>query len=311
MIIRLQFWLLHILVYSLSKLPFWVLYRISDLGFFLVYRVFGYRREVVRHNLALSFPERAKEELLKIEKDYYHHLCDLIVETLKVYTISDRGLAERVRLSSTDVIAEVQARGKGSILLASHHGNFEWMHSRLDLYISGDLPTYAVYTPFRNAAFDRLMRRLRERRGVKMQAMYRAMSQAMRAMQEPCLFGMIADQSPHHGLKLYFTRFLNQATAFHTSFAKIALRMQTPLYFARMRKIKRGYYELQLHKIDPEPFLPANHSQILRLTDHYAALLAEDIEAQPAYWLWSHRRWKHQPREGDVLAADLGGAQKP
>ncbi|MEL6842232.1 MAG: SusF/SusE family outer membrane protein [Bacteroidota bacterium] len=101
MIIRLQFWLLHILVYSLSKLPFWVLYRISDLGFFLVYRVFGYRREVVRHNLALSFPERAKEELLKIEKDYYHHLCDLIVETLKVYTISDRGLAERVRLSST------------------------------------------------------------------------------------------------------------------------------------------------------------------------------------------------------------------
>lgn len=111
--------------------------------------------------------------------------------------------------------------------------------------------------------------------------------------QEPCLFGIIADQSPHGDLRLYFTSFLHQAIAFHTSFAKVALRTQTDLYLTRMKKHKLGYYQLHPHKIEIEPFLPESKANIQRLTDHYADLLAQDIEQESATWLWSLRPWKH------------------
>lgn len=302
---RLLFWLLHIVVYALSSLPFWLLYGLSWVVYFFLYRIFGYRKAIVRKNLSLSFPEKGKKELLQIEKDFYLHFCDLLVETLKTYSLSDSGLAERVVMLDSPIVEEIKALGKGSIMLASHQGNFEWMTSRLDLFLDGRMPGYGVYTPFRNAAFERLMLRLRERRGIKMLPMQKALSAAMRKLQEPCLFGMISDQSPHRGMRLYFTSFLNQSTAFHSGFAKIALRTQTPLYFVRMQKSSRGRYVLALEKIEIDAFLPESKENIARLVDHYADLLAADIAKDPAIWLWSHRRWKHQIRKGDTVSDRL------
>ncbi len=302
---RLLFGLLHIVVFTLSLLPFWLLYGISRILYFFLYHIFGYRKAVVQKNLGLAFPDKGETELKKIEKDFYLHFCDLLVETLKIYSLSDAGLAERVHLADSPIVEEVKAAGKGSFMLGSHQGNFEWMMARLDLFLAPALPTYAVYTPFRNKAFDRLMRRLREKRGLEMLPMQKALTAALRKLQEPCLFGMIVDQSPHRGNRLYFTSFLHQATAFHTSFAKIALRTKTPLYFARMQKKSRGRYQLRLHKIEIEEFLAESKANIHALTDRYAELLEEDINREPATWLWSHRRWKHQIRKGDMVSNSL------
>ncbi|MEL7533462.1 MAG: lysophospholipid acyltransferase family protein [Bacteroidota bacterium] len=302
---RLLFWLLHIVVFTISLLPFWVLYGLSNLLYLLLYHVFGYRKAVVRKNLRLAFPDKGEKALKKIEEDFYLHFCDLLVEAVKIYSLSDAGLAERVVLADSPIIEEVKSAQKGSIMLGSHQANFEWMTARLDLFVASSLPTYAVYTPFRNKAFDRLMRRLREKRGLHMLPMQKALSAALRKLQEPCLFGMIVDQSPHRGNRLYFTSFLNQATPFHTSFAKIAIRTQTPLYFVHMQKRGRGQYQLRLQKIEIEDFLPETKANIQALTDHYARLLEEDINQEPATWLWSHRRWKHQIRKGDMLSNSL------
>ena len=54
--------------YLVSLLPFWVLYRLSDCFYCLLYYVVGYRKKVVRENLASSFPEKSAEELRKMAR---------------------------------------------------------------------------------------------------------------------------------------------------------------------------------------------------------------------------------------------------
>ena len=49
-------------LYLVSSLPFWLMYRISDLFFVIIYHILGYRKKVVMENLHNSFPEKTEEE---------------------------------------------------------------------------------------------------------------------------------------------------------------------------------------------------------------------------------------------------------
>ena len=67
---RLSFLLAFPLLWVISRLPFGILYFLSDGVFFLVYRVIRYRRKVVRENLNLVFPDKTEKELRSIEKKF-------------------------------------------------------------------------------------------------------------------------------------------------------------------------------------------------------------------------------------------------
>ena len=60
----------------LSRLPFGVLYLISDFLFVVSFYVIRYRRKIVEKNLRNAFPEKTSEELASIEKQFYRNLCD-------------------------------------------------------------------------------------------------------------------------------------------------------------------------------------------------------------------------------------------
>src|SRR5262245_5454495 len=75
-------------LYGIALLPFPLLYGLSDLIFVLLYHILGYRKEVVRTNLARSFPEKSEAERRTIERRFYRWLCDLMLETLKTLTLT-------------------------------------------------------------------------------------------------------------------------------------------------------------------------------------------------------------------------------
>ncbi|MEM7370170.1 MAG: lysophospholipid acyltransferase family protein [Bacteroidota bacterium] len=288
-----------------SKLPMWFLYRISDAGFLFIFYIARYRRKVVRSNLASSFPSFDAPKLEQIERRFYRHFCDVIVETLKSFSMSDQELQSRVKLRKPEIVDQMIRDDQGMLLLASHYGNFEWMCARLDLMCQNRIPTFAIYNPFSSQLFEDLITYMRERRGLKMFPMKHGMIQAVRQLQSFCLFGFIFDQAPHRGNRLLFTSFLNQPTAFHTSVAKIALRTKAPIYYADVRKPKRGQYEVELVRFETENFLPENQENIHIYTDFQAQQLAKTIHRNPSFWLWTHRRWKYEPREGDYLFPSL------
>jgi KDO2-lipid IV(A) lauroyltransferase len=248
----------------------------------------------------MAFPKKADKEIKHIERAFYRHLCDLLVEALKGVSMSEKQFRKRMEFRSAKIIKDIAERGKGTLIIASHYGNFEWTNACIDCHAE-EVPTYTIYHKLNNPSMDKLMRQVRSRYGTHLLSKEEAFRGAVRALKSLCMMGFVSDQSPSRRKTLYFSQFLGIPTAMHEGAAMLAVGRNVPAYFADVRKIKRGYYTCELVPIPTEKF--AQNKDQHGFTDYHAQLLEAVIRREPAYWLWSHRRWKHQPREGDVVGS--------
>lgn len=279
------------LIYFISILPFPLLYLLSDLSFLLVYFVIGYRKKVVDENLEKSFPEKSEKERLRIRLKFYRHFCDVIFETLKLATISKKAFRRRCELNG-DAIAAFRkhfAAGRSIVGVMGHCGNWEWGAIAHQVYF--DRMITGVYHPLSNEGVDRFMKRLRGRFGgdiTPMRLVYRRLL-GLKQAGIPTTVGLIADQTPPPE-SAYWTTFLNQDTPVFNGPEKLARKFGYPVLYLRVTKKKRGYYRLEVKEICEDPAaLPEG-----AVSELHTRALEENIREQPAYWLWSHRRWKHK-----------------
>ena len=303
------YYIFYFLIYGISLLPLRALYLFSDGLFLIIFFIFPYRKKVVIDNLSNSFPEKSSQEIYQIAKEYYSHFCDLIVEVIKAFSMSENSWEKRVIFLSPDVPDHLKELGRGALLIGTHYGNFEWMVQTMARQLSKhNMPSYGIYAPFSSIVFERILMQMREKHGARFFPMRKAMYEALKHLSEVGMFGFIADQSPGRLPILYYGSLLNRPTAFHTSVAKVAIRADCPVYFADMRKVGRGKYTLKLRKLEVSTCTQQTDRDPAEcLTDIHIALLEKAIIDKPAFWLWSHRRWKHQPRDGDSFAPQVAG----
>ena len=115
--------LLYAVTYLLALLPFSVLYVFSDILYFIVYYIVRYRRKIVRKNLYNSFPEKSERQIVKIEKEFYHHLCDCYFEAVKLLSISEEEMKRRMKFVNPEIIERLTASGNSCILGLGHFAN--------------------------------------------------------------------------------------------------------------------------------------------------------------------------------------------
>jgi Kdo2-lipid IVA lauroyltransferase/acyltransferase len=280
-------------IYLLSLLPFPILYLVSDGLYGLLYYIIGYRKEVVLQNLRNSFPSKSDDEIKKIRKDFYHYLCDLTLETFKTLTISKRTMLKHCGFQpeTLKLFNKLAEENKSIILVMGHWGNWEWAGNSCSLLFNHQL--YVIYHPLSNKYFDGLIYRMRTRFGTKLIAMKDTYREMAAKKSELSATAFIADQTPSPE-GAFWTTFLNQETPIFKGTVKIAQRMNYPVVFGRVKKIKRGYYEISAEILFEEPAKTEPNV----ISKSHTNALESDIIAQPEIWLWSHRRWKHKrPKE--------------
>ena len=274
----------------ISYLPFWVIYGISDFVYILVRYVIRYRKKVVIENLSYAFPEKTEAEINKIVGKFYHHLCDLLLESIKLYSISEKRIKKHIQYKGTDLLNYYFEKGKSVIVLAMHHNNWEWCSS-VQLHLNN---------PIRgNQAFEKFLLHSRERWGgasVPVHKTARAMIDLSRNERHNLLW-LAADQTPQKSSH-FWTLFLNREAPFFSGPEKIAKKTNHPVIFHRTKKIKRGYYEVEFSTLFENPE-QVNEKDILL---EYIERMEEYIKKEPEYYLWSHRRWKHSRPEGIELS---------
>lgn len=276
-------WLLR----GVSRLPLPLLYAVSDgLAGVLMYLV-RYRRAVIVRNLAVSFPEKSPREVNELVRAYYRNLTDVLVETLKGLTISPEELQKRVAFRDLPLIEDAYARRQSVILLTTHQCNWEW------LLLAGCLalphPVDAVYKPLNNPQVDRLMRGARARFGGQPIDKQRVLREVLRRRHQTRAIAMVADQTPASGTARYWVDFLHQKTGFYRAVEQLPKAVNYPVFFVRMKRLRRGYYEAGFVPLGEPPY----DKDSLTILPRYAEEAQRMIEQQPANWLWSHRRWKH------------------
>ena len=276
----------------ISKLPLSFLYAFSTFLSFFTYHIVRYRRGLVRRNLRNSFPEKAPDELTRIERQFYRNLADYAVETLKLLTISSEDLSARMKFLNPSIIEEYKQRRHSVIILSSHQFNWEWLLASAGMALP--LPIDFVYQTVSNPIFNQFSLASRTRFGAYPINREVVAREVMKRKHIQRTVAILADQYPGLGKdKKYLTTFLHQRTAFFQAANQLAFLTQFPVVFAAVTKAKRGFYQVTFEKIAEPPFQKDDFS----LIEKYITRVEKNIRENPSEWLWSHNRWKKRHLE--------------
>lgn len=283
------YWLIRSIGAIPAFLPLGLLYPLSTFLSWCTGVVFCYRRKVVEQNLKNAFPDFNKSQLHSVLRKFYMHFTDTMVETYAMLAMRENRLRKRIHVKNPELLKHYFSQGKHVVAVGGHFGNWEWLGTALPLL--SPYPVLAAYRPLSNQHIDRIMREIRGLHGTRLMPdtqIYRA----IRSAKEPVLTYLIADQSPLPE-NARWMRFMNQETPVFMGPEKIARATNAVVVFLAMRRVHRGYYEVEVLPVTEEPSMEAE----LAITRKHLDLLEVEIKARPSAWLWSHKRWKHRKPE--------------
>ncbi len=280
----------YFIILPISVLPYSLIYLLSDILYLVMFKIIGYRKSVVLTNLNNSFPKKSKTEIDQIANKFYRHLCDLILEGIKGFTISKNEIKKRLVVKNPNIINDFFHKKKSIILVGGHYNNWEIFAQ--GFAISSLHKCIGIYKPLSNKFLNNKLSKSRSKFGMNLISM----KNTVRSFEDnndtkTIIFG--ADQNPANPKKAHWIKFLNQDTAVLFGTEKFAKKYNWPVIFVNIIKKKRGFYEVELSLVTDDPINEA-HGQI---TEKFTRILENNIINQPEYWLWSHKRWKHKKQK--------------
>lgn len=278
----------YLFVLPLSKLPLWITYRFSDLFFLLLITVFPYRKKVIEENIARSFPDLTKKNHRKIKRSFYRYFADMLLEGVKNLGISEKELRKRFQIKNPELMEQLYEQNKSVLLVSAHYMNWEWMITGQDLFFPHK--AIGIGMPLTSGYWDKKINTLRSRFGMKVIHAKIVKETFNSYLQKgvPTATLVLSDQSPADSTKCYWMTFLHQTTGILFGAEQLANTYDQAVVFYLPKKIKRGYYEVELQLLTDEPrTLPWGE-----ITETHTKLLEKRILEEPGPWLWSHKRWK-------------------
>jgi KDO2-lipid IV(A) lauroyltransferase len=273
-------------LYIISLLPLSVLHFFSYLLYYPIYYLIRYRKDVVRQNLQKSFPEKSITEIISIEKKFYFFIAEMIFEIIKMSTISLKQLNKRVTFKNLDRVETYFKNGESVLACTGHYCNWELCMLALGAKLTAT--EYVIYKPLSNKVFGNWFQKARTRFGNVFVTMRQTLRSVIATKNETTMYCFASDQTPSRGEVQFTLDFLNQSTAVLLGLEKIALQTNRPVFYFDVKRLKSGYYEIDCLPITLVPKETEDHE----ITKKFFELLTATIKRDPAYWLWSHRRWK-------------------
>ena len=286
--------LVYIIAYPflwlISILPYRLFYLFSDLVYILVYRIIGYRKKVVYNNLTLVFPHKSEKEKKSIQKAFYKHMCDMFLETIKTLNIGEEELKKRYATPNIDLLLEIEKK-RSILVMLPHYANWEWSII-VNRYVKSK--GFAIYQEIGNVYFDRLIKKIRAIWNTTPISQQETVITMARNHQNgiKAIYGIVSDQSPQAHLAQYWTKFMNIKVPVFNGPELLAKRYDHAVIFAKVSKVKRGYYKTEFIPIA----LEGSKTEENEITNQFLKLTEEEIIVNPAYYLWTHRRWKHSDK---------------
>lgn len=285
----LAFVVIYPILWVTSMLPFRLLYGVSDGLYFILYRLIGYRKKTVSENLKLVFPEKSEAERKRIEKKFYHHLCDMILEAIKSMNIRKEDMKKRFKFTNIEIIKDFEKRNKSISLMCAHYGSWEWIFI-LQAYTSHK--TFAIYKRLNNKYFDRMIRKIRARYDSYLITTKETAAVLTENKKKGLLTinGFAADQSPKKNKAYHWNKFMGIDVPVHTGAEMLSKKLDLSVVFFSVKRVKRGFYETTFKTLTEAP----NNFEDYKITDQFIALVENQIYEAPEYYLWTHKRWKHR-----------------
>ncbi len=285
---RFVYILFSVFIFVLKIIP-----RSLRKGFFailekILFLIAKKNNKIIEKNLKFVYPDISRDEIVEIQKYFYHNLLlwgRTLVENL---TISDEELKSMVELENLEIFEKLKKENKKIILISAHFGNIEMMGTYFSKFISTGVQ---VVRQSKNPYIDNFLVESRESSGSQIVFRKGALRSLMKAMKEDKIVSLITDQAIRKsngqevlflGKKAYQTR---APSILARKFDAVILPMA--MFNLSEDKYKLKFYEpIKPIKTDDEKEDLAKHSQL------QADVLSKIINEDRKQWFWGHKRFK-------------------
>lgn len=270
----------------LSYFPLALLQRIAGVLSAVIFHIIRYRRSVASDNLQHSFPDASKTQIDSLCRQAYRNLAEVVLESIKLNTLSDQAIKRRMKFTNTEVLQWDQ---RSVILVGAHYANWEWLARRI--YIESPNPVHGIYKPLHNPSADRFIKKVR---GTEMHLFPKEdmVRTALQLRGKPFTICLLSDQSPSNLKSSVWIDFLGRDTAFSTGLARLSTVLNAPVFYMDNQRLSQGMYQVQFTALGL-----AQKGAELEFMRAYAKQLEQSIRTRPEPWIWTHRRWKHTREE--------------
>jgi len=261
---------------------------ISDVLYIILYRIVGYRKKIVTQNISLVFPNKSSSEKKEIIRSFYLHFCDLIVEGIKAFNMSDASILKRYPITGYESTFDHFEEGRDIIVSCAHQGNWEWASLACPLFFRHKCAV--IVTPLTDPYLNRKINNSRSRNGYDLvpKDMFRQYTEEKGGVPKAIFF--LSDQSPSNPKNAYWTPFVGVDSPVQYGVEKYAKQLKAPVYYIEIKKVKRGYYQGHVSLLIEDPTTKDYGEIVEKVTE----TISQSIYDRPSDWLWSHRRWKHK-----------------
>lgn len=290
--------LYYIIIKPLSLLPLWMLYGLSNVLAFVAKYIFPYRKEVIMENLRNSFPDKSEKELIQIKNKFLDYFADLLMESLKTFSISQKEVTKRIVCRNPEVLDQFHDQGKHVIVATGHYGNWEMGAAAISLITKHRFN--GIFSPLKNKFMNDRVKESRSLYGTTItdKRIFKTWVKDIDQLPDLHAITFIGDQSATYSKNVYWMNFLNQETAVMFGAEKYAKELNLPFVVLRIDLVKRGYYEVSFELIAEHP----RETPHGFLTEAHTKALESWINERPEFWLWTHRRWKRKRKPEETLA---------
>ncbi len=275
----------RLIVFKFSLIPFNWLYRLSDFLAWFLYKVIGYRKDVVLKQLRDSFPNKTAAEISDIAQKSYQNLADIIVESMKGFSMTEADFRQRYVFTNPSVTNALMAQGKNCIHIAAHYGNWEWGVIAYPLYVTS--PIVGFYKPLSNVYIEKYGRKMRGKFNIHLIPIGETAQAFVDFKDTPTTYAFVSDQSTWSD-KAHWVNFLGQDTACPPGADKYARALNAAVFYLHIERVKRGFYEVNLELMAEN----AASLPVEEVTIRFMSKLESILYEKPENWLWSHKRWK-------------------
>ncbi|TWG87598.1 KDO2-lipid IV(A) lauroyltransferase [Cupriavidus gilardii J11] len=288
---RLFTWLGIGLLTVLGKLPYPLVARFGEGLGSLLYLFPSGRREVVRANLRMAFPEKSDAEIAELSRQSFRSVFRSFAERGIFWTGSEAQMRRWVQIDDrADLVA---LDGQPHILVTLHLSGVEAGAIRLTIHLRDHVGRSgaSLYTRQKNALFDDFLKHARGRFGAKMIARNDSARDILRCLKKGEALQLIADMD-FGERDSEFVPFFGVEALTLTSVSRLARltgAKVVPIYTEQLPNYQ-GYVLRILPAWDNYP-----GDSVTADTRRMNAFFEDCIRPRIPEYYWVHKRFKNRP----------------
>ena len=285
--------LLIIFLRGLSLLPLGAVRKIGALLGGISYAISSRMAETTKTNIAICYPELPLKERNVLVKCSISNTFQTLAEAGPAWLWpANRVLDHIIEVEGLELLEEAMARGKGTIVLGPHLGNWEV----LGLYLNncGCGQSYQMYQAPKDPRLSRMIYDARSRAGARLvETDSKGVGMLLKSLKNGEIAGILPDQvPPESGGK--FAPFFNREALTMTLVARLLNKTGARCilgYAARTASAGRQGWKVVFRKPSEEIYAEHIQDSLVGMNQSIEALVNEC----PEQYQWEYKRFKRSP----------------